>query len=219
MPLLNEGVPPGLPDVFVVGVHGGLGLVHGGGDNFLKQLLVEVGVGIVELLLADFGNHPVDKLHLLLVFLVGHLDGPEHGVVVHLVGSSFNHDHLFPGGHHGHVQVGNLPLLAGGVENELAVHQAHLHRAHGAVPGDVGNGQGGGSADEAADLRGAVVVHAHDRGHDGNVIAEVVGEQGADGPVNDPAGEDALFPGAALPAVEAAGDAAHGVELFLKVHA
>ena len=55
--------------------------------------------------------------------------------------------------------------------------------------------------------------------HDGHVIAEVVGEQGADGPVDDAAGEDALLAGAALPAVEAAGDAAHGVQLLLKVHA
>ena len=37
--------------------------------------------------------------------------------------------------------------------------------------------------------------------------------------VDDAAGQDALFPGTALAAVEAAGDAAHGVQLLLKVHA
>ena len=63
------------------------------------------------------------------------------------------------------------------------------------------------------------MVHAHDGAHHGHVVAEVVGEQGADGPVNDAAGEDALLAGAALPAVEAAGNAAHGIQLLLKVHA
>src|SRR5699024_10359616 len=125
---------------------------------------------------------------LLLVLLVGQLDGGEHGVVVHLVGAGLDHDHLLAGGDHGDVQVADLPLLAVGVQHQLAVHEAHLQRAHWAVPGDVGDGQGGGGADQGGDLRGAVVIHAHDGGHDGHVVAEVGGEQGPDGPVNDPAG-------------------------------
>ena len=63
------------------------------------------------------------------------------------------------------------------------------------------------------------MIHSHDGGHDGHVIAEVIGEQGADGAVDDAAGEDALLAGAALAAVEAAGDAAHRVHLLLKIHA
>ncbi len=63
------------------------------------------------------------------------------------------------------------------------------------------------------------MVHAHDRGHDGNVVAEVGGEQGTDGTVDDTAGQDALLARTALTAVERAGDAAHGVQLLLKVHA
>ncbi len=65
----------------------------------------------------------------------------------------------------------------------------------------------------------AVVVHGHDGAHHGHIVAEVVGEQGADGAVDDAAGQDALLAGTALAAVEAAGDAAHGVQLLLKVHA
>ena len=63
------------------------------------------------------------------------------------------------------------------------------------------------------------MVHAHDGGHDGDVVAEVIGEEGADGAVDDAAGQDALFAGTALPAVEGAGDAAHSIHLLLKVHA
>ena len=219
VPLFDELVPAGLTNVLVVGVHGGLGLVHGGIHDLLEQLLVEVRVGIVELGLADLGHHLADQGNLLLVLLMGHADGLEHHIVGHLVGAGLDHDHLLSGGHHRHVQIADLALLAGGIEHQLAVHQAHLQGAHGAVPGDVGNGQGGGGADQAADLRGAVVVHAHNGAHHGHVVAEVVGEQGADGPVDDPAGEDALLAGAALTAVEAAGNAAHGIQLLLKVHA
>ncbi len=77
-----------------------------------------------------------------------------------LVGAGLDHDHLLAGGDHGHVQIGDLALLAGGVEDQLAVHQAHLQSAHGAVPGNVGDGQGGGGADERGDLGRAVVIHA-----------------------------------------------------------
>ena len=126
---------------------------------------------------------------------------------------------LLVGGNHGHVQVRDLALLAVGVEDQLAVHKTHLQGAHRAVPGDVGDGEGRGGADQGRDLGRAVVVHAHDGAHDGHVIAEVVGEEGPDGPVDDAAGQDALLTGTAFPAVEGAGDAAHRVHLFLEVHA
>jgi len=97
-------------------------------------------VGIIELGFADLTDHPVDQGNLLLVFLVSLADGLIHGVVVHLVGAGFDHDDLFAGGDHGHVQIGGLALLGRGVEDQLAVHKAHLQRGHRAVPGDVGDG-------------------------------------------------------------------------------
>ena len=150
---------------------------------------------------------------------MGGLDGLEHHIVGHLVGAGLDHDHLLGGGDHGDVQVGDLTLLAVGIKDQLAVHKTHLQRAHRAVPGDIGDGESRGGADEARDLGRAVVVHAHDRGHDGHVVAEVGGEEGTDGPVDDAAGQDALLTGTAFPAVKGAGDAAHGVELLLEVHA
>ncbi len=105
-----------------------------------------------------------------------------------------------------------------GLSTSFAVHKADLQRADGAVPGDVGDGQGGGGADQSGDLGRAVMVHAHDRRHDGHVVAEVGGEERADGAVDDAAGQDALLAGTALAAVEGTGDAADGVELLLKVN-
>ncbi|MPM71221.1 hypothetical protein SDC9_118184 [bioreactor metagenome] len=219
VPLLDELVPAAFPDVFVVGIHGGLRVVHGGGHDFLKQLLTEVGVGILELGLADFAHHLVDEGNLLLVLLVGHADGLVHSVVADLIGAGLDHNHLFAGGDHGHVQIGSLVILRVGVENQLSVHKAHLQRRHGAVPRNVGDSQSGGGADKSGDFGRAVPVYAHDRAHHGHVVAEIVGEQGADGPVDDPGGQNALFAGAAFAPVEGAGDAAHGVQLLLKVHA
>ena len=218
VPLFDHGVPALLADVLVIGVHGGLGLVHEVGGDLVEQLVVEVGVGVLELGLADLLHHLIDEGDLLLVLLVGLLDGLEHDIVGHLVGAGLDHDDLLAGGDDGHVQIADLALLAVGVEDQLAVHQAHLQGGHGAVPGNVGDGQGGGGADQRGDLGGAVVVHGHDGAHDGHVVAEVIGEQGADGAVDDAGGQDALLAGTALAAVEAAGNTAHGVHLLLEVH-
>ena len=218
VPVLDHLVPAGLADVLVVGVHRGLGLVHEVLDDLVEQLLVEARVRVVELGLADLGDHAVDELDLLLVLVVGKLDGLVHGVVIDLVRAGLDHDDLLAGGNDGDVKVGDLALLARGVEDKLAVHKADLERADRAVPGDVRDGEGGGGADQGRDLGGAVVIDAHDRRHDGNVVAEVIGEEGADGAVDDAARQDALFAGTALAAVERAGDAADGVKLLLKVN-
>ncbi len=219
VPVVDELVPAGLPDVLVVGVQSGFRLVHGGLDNLVKQLLIEISVGIVKLLLADFRRHLVDEGHLLLVLVVGQLNGLKHQIVGDFVGPGLDHDHLFAGRHHSHIQVGFFGLLSGGVDHQLSVHIADLQRAHRTAPGDVGDCQGGGGADEGGNFRGAVVVHAHDGTHNRHVVAEVAGEQGTDWPVNDAAGENTLLAGTPLPAEEAAGDTAHGVHLLLKVHA
>ncbi len=173
---------------------------------------------IVELGLADLGDHAVDELDLLLVLVVGKLDRLVHGVVIDLVRAGLDHDDLLAGGNDRDVEIRNLALLGVGVEHELAVHKADLQRADGAVPGDIGDGESGGGADQGCDLGRAVVIDAHDRRHDGHVVAEVIGEQRADGAVDDAGGQDALLAGTALAAVERAGDAADGVELFLKVN-
>ena len=217
VPVLDHLVPAGLADVLVVGIHGGLGLVHEVGNDLVEELLIEVCVGIVELGLADLGDHAVDELDLLLILVVRQLDGTVHRVVIDLVRARLDHNDLLAGGDNGHVKVGDLALLARGVEDQLAIHETDLQRADRTVPGNVGDGEGGGGADERGDLGRAVVVDRHNGRHDGHVVAEIIGEERADGAVDDAAGQDALLAGAALAAVEAAGDAADGVHLLLKV--
>ena len=112
MPVLDHLIPAGLADVLIVGVHRGLGLVHEVLDDLVEQLLVEACVRVVELGLADLGDHAVDELDLLLVLVVGKLDGLVHGVVVDLVRAGLDHNDLLAGGNDGDVKVGDLALLA-----------------------------------------------------------------------------------------------------------
>ena len=219
VPVVDQGVPALLPDVLVVGVHGGLGLVHGGGDDLVEELLVEVGVLILHLGLADLRGDVVDEGHLLLDLLMGLHDALVHDLVGDLIGAGLDHDHLALGGGHGHVHLGGLALLLGGVEDDLAVAVTHLQAADGTRPGNLGVGQAHGGADHGGHLGRAVVIHAHDGAGDAHVVAEVAGEEGPDGPVDEAAGQHGGQAGTALPAHEGAGDAAHGVELLLKVHA
>ena len=219
MPVVDELVPTLLADVLVVGVHGGLGLVHGGGNDLVEELLIKVGVVIGHGGLADLSGDGPDERHLLFDLLVGLHDGVIHDIVGQLLGAGLDHDDLLLGGGHGEVQLGGVLLLLIGVEDDLAVHIDHLQAADGAGPGNLGIGEAGGHADHGGHLGRAVVVHAHDGACHHHVVAEVIGEEGADGAVDDAAGQYRRQRGLALAAHKRAGDAAHGVELLLKIHA
>ena len=198
--------------------YGGLGLVHEVSHDLVEELLVELGVLVLHLGLADLGDDLVDEVDLLLDLLVGLHDAGVHDLVGDLVGPGLDHDHLLPGGGHGHVHAAGLALLLVRVEDDLAVAVAHLQAADGAGEGDLRVAHAGGGADHGGHLGGAVVVHAHNGAGDAHVVAEVAGEQGAHGPVDQAAGQHGGQRGAALPAHEGAGDAAHRVQLLLKVH-
>ena len=71
------------------------------------------------------------------------LDGTVHRVVIDLVRARLDHHDLLAGGDDGHVKVGDLALLARGVEDQLAIDETDLQRADRAVPGNVGDGSGG----------------------------------------------------------------------------
>ena len=169
----------------------------------------------IDLRLTALGHDAVDELNGLFDLHVSGLDGVQHGVLVHLVGTGLDHDDLIHGGGNGQGKVAHLALFLRGVQHDLAVHQAHLHAADGAVPRDVGHGSDQRSTDHTGDLRAAVGVQTHDGHGDAHVVAHFLGEQRAHGAVHHAAGQDGALTGAALTAHKAAGDAACGVELFL----
>ena len=188
-------------------------------DDLIEELLVEVGVLVLELGLAYLLDHLVDEVEHGLELLVRLHDALVHDVVGHLVGGGLNHDDLLVrrGDGDGHPVV--LALGLGGVEEVLVAVPAEADAGDGAVPGDVGNGHGGAGADHGGYLGGAVAVDAEDLALDGDVVPEVAREERAHRAVDEAAGQDGGQAGTALAAHEAAGDAAHGVELLVEVDA
>ena len=133
------------------------------------------------------------------------------------LGLGLDHDHLLKCGRDAHEAVGSIPLVGGGVDDILAVQVGDVGGGHGAVPGNVGAGNGDGSAQGRHDLHGViVVVGKNGAGHDG-VVAQLLVKEGAHGTVDDAAVQDAPLGGLSLPAVEGAGDAAHGIHTLLEL--
>ena len=218
---LDHGDPvvdAGLADVLVVGVHAvlhGLELVL---NQLVEQLLVEGGVLVLELGLADLGDHLVDEIQHGLQVLVGLDDALVHHVVGDLVGLGLDHDDLFVGGCDGGDHAVVLTLGLGGVEEVLLPVPAEDDAGDGAVEGHVGDGDGGGGADHGGDLGAAVAVDGQHFAGDDHVVAQVGGDEGAHGAVDQAGGQHGGQTGLALTAHEAAGDAADGVELLVEVH-
>ena len=216
--LVHDGQQSGIAHILVVGVHSGLEVVQILVLDGMEHVHIQTHHLKIDLRLTALSHDLVDELDGLLDLHVSGLDGVQHGVLVHLVGTGLDHHDLIHGGGNGQGKVAHLALLLRGVQHDLAVHQTHLHAADGAVPRDVGHGSDQRSTDHTGDLRAAVGVQTHDGHGDAHVVAHFLGEQRAHGAVHHAAGQDGALTGAALTAHKAAGDAACGVELFLILH-
>ena len=115
-------VHAGFADVLVVGVHA---VLHAGKlvlDKLFKKLIVERGVLVRELGLADLGDHAVDKIEHRLHHLVRLHDALVHDIVGDLVSLGLDHNDLLVRGGDGRRHAVGFLLGGGGVEEEL------LHR-------------------------------------------------------------------------------------------
>ena len=122
-----------------------------------------------------------------------------------------------PAGHH-QLEGGEVALLVGGVGDPLAVGRVgDPHGADGAVEGDAREHQRGGGGVDGQHVVGVLLVGADDGGDDVDLVAEALGERGAQRAVDQAAGEDGLVGGPALTAEERAGDLAGGVHPLLDV--
>ena len=216
----GDGVDAGVTDGLVVGVDGFLDGVHGVALNSLEHLVGDLHAGINSRLLEVFGLDVADEHDQILDDFVTLLDGGQHHVIGELVGAGLDHDHLLHRAGNGQLQDGLLTLLAVGADDvALFLGVAHHNTGDGALPGNVGHGQGDGGADHSGNLGRVVVLHAHDGAVDAHVVAHIGGEEGADLTVDHTGGQDGLLAGTALAAHETAGDAAHGVQLLFIIHA
>ena len=148
---------------------------------------------------------------------MGDPDALVDDVLGRFLGLGLDHDDLLEGGGNAHEAVSGVALIGGGVDDVFAADISDVRGGDGAVPGDIGAGDGDGRAQRGDDLDGVViVVGQHGAGHD-HVVAQLVVEQRAHRAVDDAAVEDAALGGLALAAVEAAGNAADGVHSFFKL--
>ena len=116
------------------------------------------------------------------------------------------------------MEIGFFTLIHRGVQDELAIDQTHLDRGRRTGEGQVRNGQHDGGSHHGGDFRRVVLFHGHDRRHHLDIVAEALGEQGPDWPVDEPGVEDGLFRWAAFPFQKPTGDLAYGVLFFFIVH-
>ena len=215
--ILN-GNHAGVADVLIIGVQSGHDVLLAEGEDLVEHIVIQIAGGVLELGLADVSDDGVDEDQQLLDLGVSLHDGLEHGVVVHFLGACLDHDHLLHGSGHGQLQIAHLALSLGGVDHDLTVHETHEHAADGAVPRNVGDGEGDGSTDHSGDLGGAVVIHGHDGEGQSHVVAQILGEQGTDGTVDDAGGQNGLLGGLTLALQITAGDLTGSVHSLVEVH-
>ena len=121
---------------------------------------------------------------------MGHLERLEQVLLGDFLHLSFHHHDVFLSGTHHDVHVGIFQLCESGVDDILAVHPRHAHFRDGPFERNIGDRQRGRSGKTGQCIRhvhaiGRIQYHVHI-----NFRVIVAGEQGAQGAVHQPAGED-----------------------------
>ena len=169
------------------------------------------------LLGAGFGQLD-DCVDHVLVGLVAEHDGAEHGFLGKLGRFRFHHQHALAGPGDDKVERRILELLQTRVKDIFAVDITDPRAADGTHEGQARDGQRGGGADHRNDIRIVFQIVGQHRGDDLGFVAEPVGKQGPDGPVDETRGQRFLFARTPLPLEEAARNFPRGEGLFLVIH-
>src|SRR5262249_25814621 len=127
---------------------------------------------------------------------------------------AFDHGDGVAGAGNYEVQVALLHLRVGRHDDELVADAADADGARDLEKRDRRDVQGGAGADHAQDVRIVFAVKRERGPHDLDFAEVVRGEQRADRPVDEPAGENFLGGGSAFALDEAAGELAGRVSLF-----
>ena len=98
------------------------------------------------------------------------------------------------------------------------VHQADAHGAERTEKWNIGEGQGGGSGVDAADIGIVFRIGGQDKGDDLGLALEAFGEHGTDRPVNLAAGESFALAHAPFTLDKAAGNASAGIGVLAVVN-
>ena len=146
------------------------------------------------------------------------LDGGQYFLFRGFLSSGFHHhDALLGSGHHD-VQLGSFRFDVIRQGNQLAAGRSHPHRAQQMMKGNFGDGQ---RRARSNDGQGAGIAFRVRRKHHGDhlgLVAVAFRKQGADGTINQPAGENFLLGHPAFALDESAGKLARGIGVFTVIH-
>jgi hypothetical protein len=142
----------------------------------------------------------------------------QHHVLGHFVAFVFDHVDVVARAGHEQVHLRLIRFFLRRVDDELAVKEADAHRRHQLGERDARDAQRSGRADDAHDVGRRYLLAGQRRDDDLRVVAEVLGKDGAQRPVDAASVKDGVFAGAAFALEEASGKAPGGVHAFFKVH-
>ena len=151
---------------------------------------LEAGLGAPDRL----GHFELHGDHLLVGGLA-QLDGLGDEVVGKLLCAGLKHEHAFGGAGDDEVEHALFQVPVGGVDDEVAVDVAHPGGPDGTAERDVGDGESGGGPVDDEDVQGVLLVRGECRRHNLDVVAEPLGEEGAQGPVGEAVGQYGLGAG------------------------
>ena len=178
------------------------------------ELGVALYLGLWELLTAGFLGERVDHLDQLLDRLVRRLEGLDGLVFGDFAGACLHHhDAVSRAGHH-EIELAQLALREGRVDDVLALDEADAHGGHGLLNRHLRQGQRGAGAGQRQHVRVVFGVGRQHERDDLRFVRPARGEQRTNRPVDDAAGQRFLFGGLAFTLEEAARNAARCVGVF-----
>ena len=137
-------------------------------------------------------------------------DRPEHHVLGQLVGFGFHHVHRVRSARHHHVEIRGGELLRRRIQRVPAVDVRDPRRADRTHEGNPRNGQRGRRADHGDDVGIVFEIMRQHGADDLRFVAEALGEQRPDRPVDQPRGKRLLFRGTAFALEKTAGNLSGG---------
>ena len=179
-----------------------------------KQLFRNCTALISMLWLSNLSNDLINKLNDRLVDLMSLVDCFDHSSFRNLIGSCFDHDHLFSGGGNCQVQVSLLPLLLAWVDNEFSVYHANLSHSTGSIKRNIGNAGCYCSTKHGNKLGTACRIYTHNHIIQSNIISVILGKQRTHGSVNNTACQDSILTCLSFSLIKASGNFTYGIKLL-----
>ena len=201
-----------------------------GGEEGRHEAVAHQGLGFVGDLLGDFqafdlalglahaGDQVLLELNQGLNRILRELQRLHKVRFGDFLGRSFIHDQVLLIADIDEIQIALVAFGMGRIDHELAVDAPEADGSEGAVPRDIADHQGRRGTDDAEYIGIVLAVGAQDDALDLYFIEPPLGEEGANRPVGQAAGEDFLLRGATFTLKITSGKPARRSGLFPVIH-